>query len=518
MNKFLYTTFVIFFALSFFVFGWLSRSAYEPGKRIWKPSLLDQIKKEKMLNVVLLNAPSTYYIGNEGPQGFEYDLLKSYADHLGVDLNITPAHTVKEALQLSKNPNVHITSASLAKTPSREKLYNFGPSYFEVQEQVICNRGMLGSSRFPRDVEDLEGLSIMVGDDTSYSETLHKLKEDGFDINVTTSSDYSTEELLEMVANHQIDCTVADSNIYALNLKFFPEIALAFSISPREQLAWLLPKDAKKLETDMYTWLNDFNQKGKMTQLKDHYYSYVLFFDYYNTKVFYRRIKSRLPRYKKYFQKAGARFGIPWTLIASVSYQESHWNPRAKSYTGVRGLMMLTKTTAKMLGVKNRLDPKQSIAGGTRHLSQMMKLVPKSVEGENRLKYALAAYNIGRGHIKDAQKLAKRLGLNPNIWSDLKIVLPLLSQKKYYRTLKYGYARGAEPVKYVEAIFNYKDILEKYEKEQVLTKEKTLVQTNATPVKKLKKRKKVVKKSRRRSTKRKSKKKSKKKTTKKKSS
>ncbi|SFV55254.1 Transglycosylase, Slt family [hydrothermal vent metagenome] len=474
MNKFASITLAIFFAFSFFVFGWVSHSAYMPSKRIQKPSLLDQIKKEKKLNVVLLNAPSTYYIGNEGPQGFEYDLLSAYAKHLGVDLNITPAHTVKEALKLSKNPNIHITSASLTKTPSREKLYHFGPSYFEVQEQVICNRGMLGSAKFPRDVEDLEGLKIMVGDDTSYSENLQRLKEDGFDINFTTSSDYSTEELLEMVAKHQIDCTVADSNIYALNLKFFPEIALAFSISGREQLAWLLPKNAKKLEADMYAWLNDFNQQGKVTQLKDHYYSYVLFFDYYNTKMFYRRLKSRLPRYKKYFKEAGKYFGIPWTLLAAVSYQESHWNPRAKSFTGVRGLMMLTQRTAKILGVKNRLNPKQSIIGGTRHLKQMIKFVSKKVKEENRLKFALAAYNIGLGHIQDAQKLATRLGLNPNVWSDLKIVLPLLSQKKYYRTLKFGYARGAEPVKYVDAIYNYKDILDKYEKEKGAdTKQKT---------------------------------------------
>ena len=468
MNKVLLVVISFVFALSFFLFGWFSHSAYNPSNRIKQPTLLEKIKKNKELNVILLNAPSTYFIGAEGPQGFEYDLLKAYANHLGVALKITPAHTVKEALELSKNKDIHITSAALAKTPSRQKKYHFGPSYFEVQEQVICNRGMLGSSKFPRDVEDLEGLSIMVGEDTSYSENLQKLKNDGFDINFTTTSEYSTEELLEMVAKHEIDCTVADSNIYSLNLKFFPEISLAFSISGREQLAWLLPKDAKELEADMYTWLNDFNQKGKMTQLKDHYYSYVLFFDYYNTKMFYKRIKSRLPKYKKYFQEAAERFEIPWTLLASLSYQESHWNPKAKSFTGVRGLMMLTKKTAKILGVKNRLNPKQSIIGGTRHLKQMIKFVPKEVEGEDRLKFALAAYNIGMGHIYDAQRLATKLGLNPNSWRDLKIVLPLLSQKRYYKTLKYGYARGSEPVKYVEAIYNYKEILDKSEKEKQL--------------------------------------------------
>ncbi|MBN2815823.1 MAG: membrane-bound lytic murein transglycosylase MltF [Campylobacterales bacterium] len=461
MNKYIYAFLTLFFALSFFLFGWLSRSVYVPYERENEVGVFDTILKNKQLNVVLLNSPSTYYIGINEPQGFEYDLLKAYADHLGVELNITTAHTVKEAIELSQDPNIHITSASITRTPQRERKFNFGPSYFEVQEQVICNRSMLGRSEFPRDVEDLEGLSIIVGEDTSYKDTIVDLQEDGYDINATFTSEYSTEELLDMVSKHEIDCTIADSNIYSLNLRYFPEMALAFSISPREQLAWLLAENSKKLKSDMYAWLNDFNNKGKLAELKDHYYSYVLFFDYYNTKMFYKRLKTRLPKYQKYFEEAGARFGISWTLLASISYQESHWNPNAKSFTGVRGLMMLTKNTAKLLGVKNRLNPKESIIGGTRHIKQMLKFVPEEVEGENRLKFALAAYNIGLGHVKDAQLLAKRIGLNQNTWNDLKRVLPLLSQKKYYRDLKFGYARGEEPVRYVEAIYNYKDILEK---------------------------------------------------------
>lgn len=454
-------------ALASFAIGWISHPQPQPPKIEKKISTLEKIKKSKSLNVVLLNAPTTYIIGPEGAQGFEYDLLKSYAKHLGVELNVTAAHTVQEALALSKRKDIYITSAALAKTPQREKKYSFGPSYYEVQEQVICNRDMLKSESFPRDVEDLEGLNLMVGAQTSYAETIKALQKDGFDINASVSSDYSTEELLEMVANHQIDCTIADSNIYSINLRYFPNIAMAFSISGREQLAWILPKDAQKLAIDMYTWLNDYSQKGKMAELKDRYYGYILFFDYYNTKMFYKRIKSKLPKYQRLFEEAAKKYGIPWTLLAAVSYQESHWNAKAKSFTGVRGLMMLTRKTARMLGVKNRLNPKQSIDGGTRHLREMIKVIPQSVEGENRLKFALAAYNIGYGHIKDARKLAKGLGLNENVWSDLKIVLPLLSHKKYYRDLKYGYARGEEPVKYVDAIYNYKDILEKISVELV---------------------------------------------------
>ena len=455
--------FVLFvlFPMSFFAFGWISHSGYMPVHKIVKPTVLDNIKKTKILNVVLLNAPSTYYIGVNGPQGFEYDLLKAYATHLGVELNIISANTTKEAIELSKNPSIHIVSASLAKTPQRIKTFNFGPSYFEVREQVICHRGMIGSGKFPRDVEDLEGLKIIVGEDTSYSETIKSLQSDGFDINATFSSEYSTEELLEQVASHTIDCTIADSNIYSLNLRYFTDIALAFTISGREQLAWVLKENSKKLEADMYSWMNSYNQTGQMAALKDHYYSYVLFFDYYDTKMFNKRIKSRLPKYEQLFKKAAKKYDIPWHVIAAQSYQESHWNPRAKSFTGVRGLMMLTQSTAKQLGVKNRLDPKQSIFGGTKHLKQMIKNVSKDVVGENRFKFALAAYNVGMGHVRDAQKLAKKIGLNQNIWNDLKIVLPLLSQKRYYRELKYGYARGSEPVKYVASIYDYGDILQK---------------------------------------------------------
>ena len=425
------------------------------------PSRLEKIKKRKKLNVVLLNSPSSYYIGASGPTGFEYDLVQSYARRLGVDLNITTAHTVKEALSYANDPDIDIISATLTKTKKRKKLYNFGPTYFEVQEQVICNRKLHKEGRFPKDIEDLSDNTIAVGEETSYEETLNNLIDDGFDLNVTVVPDLSTEELLEQVSKGKIDCTVSDSNIYAINLRYYTNLSMAFNISGTEELGWIIPFGANKLEADLYEWINALNQSGKMIELKDHYYSYIFLFDYYDKKMFYKRIKSRLPKYMKYFKAAGKKYHIPWTLLAAQSYQESHWNPRAKSFTGVRGLMMLTRKTAKLLGVRNRLDPKQSVMGGAKHLSQLLKLVPATVEGENRLKYALAAYNIGLGHILDAMKLAGKMGLNPNSWADLKRVLPYLSQKKYYKRLKYGYARGSEPVRYVDGIYDYKDILEK---------------------------------------------------------
>lgn len=471
MDKYIRITIFLFFAISFFIFGWLSHTAYTPIHKIKGASLLDKIRAKKYLNVVLLNSPSTYYIGSDGPKGFEYDILDAYSKHLGVELNITTANTTKEAIDLSKNPDIHITSASLAKTPLREKNFNFGPSYFEVQEQVVCYRGMLWNGNFPKNIENLAGLKIIVGEETSYSETIESLRADGFDINATYTSEYSTEELLAKVASNEIDCTIADSNIYGLNQRYFPKIALAFSISSREQLAWVLAPNSKELEADMYSWLNGFNQSGEMARLKDHYYSFAFFFDYYDTKMFYERIQTRLPEYKKYFEEYGDKYNISWSVLAAQSYQESHWNPKARSYTGVRGLMMLTQTTAAHLGVQDILDPKQSIEGGAKHLNEMMKLVSPEVEGEDRLKFALAAYNIGMGHIIDAQILTENMGLNKNLWNDLKKALPLLEQKKYYKTLKHGYARGSEPVKYVDSIYDYRDILQKSNDELLSNKQ-----------------------------------------------
>ncbi len=481
MDNFIKIFLTFLFSFCLFIFGWISHSKYQPSVQNKKPSLLDKIIKNKKLNVVLLNAPSTYYIGKDGAKGFEYDLLKDYAKHLHVDLNITTANTIKEAIQLSKHPSIDITSSSLTKTKKRQKSFNFGPSYFEVQEQVICYRGMIGTQKFPRDIEGLAGLHIVVGEDTSYSETIKELQKDGFEINATIDSQLSTEELLEEVSSHKIDCTIVDSNVYMLNQRYLPRIALAFTISEREQLAWVLAPNSKELESDMYEWFNSYNQSGKLAQLKDHYYSYTHFFDYYNNQIFYKRMKTRLPKYKKYFKKYGKKYNIPWTLLAAISYQESHWNPKATSFTGVRGLMMLTRSTAKMLGVKNRLDPEESINGGAKHLRQMLKSVPKNVIGENRLKFALASYNIGLAHILDARALARKMDLDPTIWSDLKKVLPLLAQKRYYKKLKYGYARGSEPVKYVNFVYDFMDILQKLEDEKNKPQDSNTTQdTNTT--------------------------------------
>ncbi|RMH37601.1 MAG: soluble lytic transglycosylase fused to an ABC-type amino acid-binding protein [Nitrospirae bacterium] len=180
----------------------------------------------------------------------------------------------------------------------------------------------------------------------------------------------------------------------------------------------------------------------------------------FDTKTFLRHISTRLPRYREQFEQAADRYGLPWTLLAAQAYQESKWNRNAMSHTGVRGIMMLTRATARDLGIENRLDVDDSIMGGARYLARLLRQVPPHIPHPDRMFMALAAYNVGMGHLKDARLLAKRLGKDPDRWDDLKTVLPLLAKKKYYQTLPHRYARGWEPVQYVKRIRAYQEILE----------------------------------------------------------
>lgn len=177
---------------------------------------------------------------------------------------------------------------------------------------------------------------------------------------------------------------------------------------------------------------------------------------------FRRHIETRLPQYRRQFEGVAKAYKISWTLLAAQAYQESRWDPHAVSPTGVRGIMMLTRDTASSLGIQNREDPTKSIVGGARYFRDLEKQLPRHVGKADRIAIALAAYNVGMGHIKDAQTLARRMGKNPHSWDDLKTTLPLLTQESYHETLQYGYARGWEPVRYVKRIRAYHSLLEQY--------------------------------------------------------
>jgi len=422
-------------------------------------SSLDSIKEKKQLDVIILNAPTVYYLGSSEHQGFEYDLISAYAKSIGVDLNLTVVSTVNEALELTRKGLGDITVASLTINEEREAEFKYGPFIHTIKEQLICHNSLYKKKRMPKNLYNLAKVSIIVGKNTHYENTLDKIKYkiDGVDFN--TSQDLSAEQLLKMVWKKEIDCTVVDSHVFMINQRYYPELVHVMDMSKEKNIGWILRNGDNSLTESLFRWLNKYERAGKLAELNGFYYEFLKIFDYYDTKVFYKRLKKTLPKYEKYFKKAGKKHNIPWMILAAQSYQESHWKPNARSHTGVRGMMMLTNATARLLKVKNRLSVTGSINGGAKYFNMMRKKFPKEVEGKNLWAFALAAYNVGLGHVYDARKLAKKLNKNPNSWQDLKTVLPLLSQKKYYKNLKHGYARGNEPVRYVDAIQQYYNII-----------------------------------------------------------
>ncbi|WP_294966932.1 transporter substrate-binding domain-containing protein, partial [Sulfurimonas sp.] len=294
-------------AVLFFIVGWQASLFFI---NISRPplTLLEKIKEKKRLDVVILNSPTVYYVGPYKERGFEYELVSDYANTLGVDLNLTVVYTVSEALQKTRDGVGDITVASINETPSRSIEFIFGPQYYSTQEQLICNSGMKKKRSVPKTLEDLVGLKIVVGKDTSYESTMSDLSQNilGLDYNVTDK--YSTEQLLELTHQKKIDCTLSNSNIFMINQRYHPELIKTLTLSKKKNLAWVLRKGDSSVNDSLYKWLNNFEHSGKMIELKDFYYSFLGTFDYYDTRVFYNRMKTRLPKYEKYFKEAQRKY------------------------------------------------------------------------------------------------------------------------------------------------------------------------------------------------------------------
>lgn len=418
---------------------------------------LHQVKTSKQLVVVTRNSATTYYESHDGPAGLEYELLKRFADHLGVELNLIVTGNLSEIIPMVSRGEVHFAAAGLTVTKNRINMVRFSEPYQEVKQQLVYRAG----SNRPKTIEDLVDRDLAVLAGSSHSELLNNLKLDYEDISWHESVDSDEEEMLDRVWRRNLDLTIADSNTLSLNRQLYPELRVAFDLTKPESLAWAFPKsEDDSLFNAANSFINNLKKSGEMANLIEQYYGHLNNFNYVETKWFHQHIVKRLPDLEQYFIQAGARHGVDWQLLAAIGYQESHWRARAKSPTGVRGVMMLTLPTAKQLGVNNRLDPVQSIWGGAKYFSQLKSAIENSIVEEPDLTWlTLAAYNIGLGHLRDAQILTEERGGNPKKWLDVKESLPLLQQRKWHVTTRYGYARGKEAVTYVTNIRKYYDQL-----------------------------------------------------------
>lgn len=407
------------------------------------------------LRVVTRNAPTAYVMNAAGsPSGPEHDLVAAFAGERGWDVTWQVEISTGDVLTALEQGDAHIAAAGLTHTASRDARFHGAGTYHRITEQLVCQRGSVRADA----VDDLPAdLRIVVGEGTAYAESLEALLTGDDAPAFETDDSRGTERLLQRVAEDGGFCTVADSTIVAMNRRVFPALDVVLDLGVPRQLGWYSADEGMAAEAA--AWMAGETGARAVATIDERYYQYIPEFDFVDMRALKRRIDSRLPDYRRYFEKAAANTGLAPDLLAALSYQESHWDPEARSPTGVRGIMMLTRRTAKALGVEDRLDPAQAIDGGARYLADQRERLPEAIPEPDRSYLALAAYNVGRAHLLDARKLARDLGRDPDSWAHMREVLPLLTEPRYYKQLKYGYARGHEPVHYVQRIRNYRDVI-----------------------------------------------------------
>lgn len=431
-------------------------------------SALEKIKQEGVLHVVTYNSPMTYFEDRSGKTGFEYELVKNFADSLGVKLQIEQVNNLDDVYS-SVESNVHfLGAANLVKTSYREQQVTFSKPYLLVDALVVYHK----SAQRPTRVEDLLGKSILVVKGSSQADELKKLKEKYPDLTYQESDVIDVIDLLQQVEDQKTDIVILNKNVLAMTQVYYSNIRIGFSLIKDQPMAWIVAKnDDSSLIDAVDAFIDESESNGLLERLNDRFFGHIDVLGYVGAYSFAKHLQERLPKYEKYFIQYAKNNDLDWKLLAAIGYQESHWNPDAVSPTGVRGLMMLTQNTAKAMGVENRLDPGQSIMGGAKLLSILKEGVSKDVVGRDRTFFALAAYNMGQGHLADVQKIAELNNMNPNAWRDVNQVLPLIAQKKWYTQVRYGYARGLETKQFVRNIRRYYDILSwlGYSQREVMT-------------------------------------------------
>lgn len=426
---------------------------------------LEMLRASGELRVALVSEPHTYYLEPEGILGFDYELLSEFCRALGVRLAVTMVATRELAKTMVAERKVHLAAGLIPVTGDADPRIRYGPSYAMLRAQVIY----LGENPSPDSVDDLIGANIETLAGGLGAAELARVAKSRTELKYSTPKGASSEQLLSRVNAGMIDYAVIPSiDFMVLRLKY-PALEIGFELGDLHATAWAI---SERSEIDVDQAVIDFfvqrETDGLRSQLWDRYYGHHGPFDSVEAEAFLGAYHERFPTVRHFFWGAGKTVGIDWRLLAALSYQESHWDPEARSPTGVRGLMMLTRRTAKHLQV-SRLDPAESVDGGARYLAELIARLPATIAEDDRLWFGLAAYNVGLGHLEDARILTERRGGNPNVWRDVRHHLPLLSKKSVASTLRYGKARGGETVHFVSSIRRYFDAMRQLERRAVGT-------------------------------------------------
>ena len=419
-----------------------------------RPGVLEQARLLGELRVATRNSPTAFYYGASGPEGPEFELASRFARALGVPVRFVALGSPAAIVAAVASGRAHLAAAGLPRTAEWRPRVQFSAPYQRVRLHVVQRRDRARLER----LADLAGRRLAVAADTAHAASLARAARAVPGIEFSTVAGADTLDLLDRVWHGDLDATIADANEFAITRNYHPELRIAFNLEGTEELAWVLPRGDPALTRRVDEFM--IATQPELPTLFARYYSVSEHLGYVGARNFMRDVQDRLPALRRYFHSTATEFHEDWRVLAAIGYQESRWNAAAVSPTGVRGVMMLTADTAIALGVADRADPRQSIRGGALYLKQMRATIPERVPEPDRTWLALAAYNIGYGHLEDARVLAQAQRKDPDAWQDVREFLPLLAQERYYMQLKRGYARGWEAARFVDNVRTYLDLLE----------------------------------------------------------
>ncbi|WP_374539010.1 membrane-bound lytic murein transglycosylase MltF [Chitinimonas taiwanensis] len=437
-------------------FALLGLSACMPERAAPTAEAVPLLAESGELVVLIRNGSSSFYIDAEGKYaGLDYDLVTRFAQELGVKVRFVVAPRLGGMPQRLSQQEAHL-GVGMTRQPSKQ--ITFGPAYLALQPVLVYR----SAERKPRSLDDLGEGVLMVS--SLFAASMKAQQAQHPHLRWHEAEHLDAEELIEKVESGLIDYAIVNAHGAAMAQNFHPGVEMAFKVGQPQPFAWAWPDNAPPGFTEQVTqFFARIEKDGTLARLLDRYFGHSKRLQPIDATTFLSRRVSVLPRFRDLFIEAEARHGIDWRLLAALSYQESHWDPFATSSFGVRGLMMLTNDTADRLGVSDRLDPEQSIMGGAKYIGLLKDSLPARITEPDRTWIALAGYNIGMAHLEDARILAARQKKNPDSWTDLKTVIPLLRNYEYFSTVKYGFARGGETVIFVENVRSYYDILVRFE-------------------------------------------------------
>ncbi|TQV85854.1 transporter substrate-binding domain-containing protein [Aliikangiella coralliicola] len=421
---------------------------------------LDRIKEKHLpLRVITRNSPETYFLWRGELMGFEYELIRAFAKRHKLRLEIIVAENYQQMVGLLNQGKADLIAAGLSRTDERKTDLTFSIRYNRVSEKLVAHKDGGTISNY----EDLKGREISVRKTSAFWSTAQKLAQD-YGVKVKAADeDMSTELLIGQVASKNIDLTIADSNLISIEESFRDNIVTPLTLKENVPYAYAVRKNNPKL----LSALNEFVRK----EYRGTFYNVVKNKYFSNKKRQKKHIEERitststLSPFDAQVKNKSREYQFDWRLIVSQMYQESRFNPKARSAAGAQGLMQVLPRTAKEMGYFDLTNPDQSIAAGVQYLDWTRSRFSKNLPIEERVLFALAAYNAGYGHVKDAQRLAEKMNLRTDKWfNHVEKAMLLLQQPKYYKQARFGYCRGSEPVNYVRNIhqryLSYIDIVQ----------------------------------------------------------